>query len=327
MLALMRRVVFNRWMPGAAAAGSLGACSGPPDQAPRIAPLAAAPSFGDARSRIQASIARDAADPMIEPAALPRLYDHGKPVERAVVLYHGFTNCPQQFDELARMLYDRGANVYVPRLPLHGHKDRLTRALANLTVTKLLRCAQETYGEARGLGESVAVMGLSLGGTMALWLAQTQPVDGVVPISPFLMSIAIPRWFGNIAMRALDAIPDMYWWWDPRIKAASLPPYAYPGFPTHALAKIVFLGDVVLDESRDVTPLARTCTFVVNANDSAVNDRVTAGLFARWTRRGARYRYDILRDLGEPRHDIIDPTTFPQARALVYPALERLALK
>lgn len=326
MLAFMQRVVFNRLMLGAAAAGSLAACSAPPDPAPRMAPLGAVPSFEDARSRIQASIARDAADARIERAALPRLYDHGKRVGRAVLLLHGFTNCPQQFDELARMLHARGANVYVPRLPLHGHKNRLTRALANLTVTDLVRCAQETYGDARGLGESVAVMGLSLGGTMALWLAQTQPVDVVVPISPFLMPIAIPRWFGNIAMRALDAIPDMYWWWDPRIKAASLPPYAYPGFPTHALAKIVFLGDVVFQDAQRAAPLARKCTFVINANESAVNDTVTAGLFARWNQYGTRYRYDILRDLGEPRHDIIDPTTFPQARALVYPTLERLAL-
>jgi len=302
VLAFVRRVAFDR------------------------GPLGAAPSFEEARGRIRASIARDAADPRIERAALPRLYDHGKRAGRAVVLLHGFTNCPQQFDELARMLHAGGANVYVPRLPLHGYEDRLTRALANLTVTDLLHCAQETYADARGLGDSVAVMGLSLGGTMALWLAQTQPVDVVVPISPFLMPIAMPRWLGNAAMRVLDAVPDMYCWWDPRVKAASLPPYAYPGFPTHALAKIIFLGDVVMEEARDAAPLARSCTFVVNANESAVNDSVTAGLFARWAQRGAQYRYDTLRDLGEPRHDIIDPTTFPQARTLVYPTLERLAL-
>jgi hypothetical protein len=30
--------------------------------------------------------------------------------------------------------------------------------------------------------------------------------------------------------------------------------------------------------------------------------------------------------LGVPRHDIIDPTTFPEARTLVYPRLAELAL-
>lgn len=301
--------------------------------APRAAyetPFAAAdepaPTFEQAQRAVREIIAHDAADPLLTPTALPRFYEHGAPVERAVVLFHGFTNSPQQFDEFARELYARGCNVYVPRISLHGYKDRLTEALARLTIADLQSCAFEAYQLARGLGKRVAVLGLSLGGTMALWLAQTQPVDAAIPVSPFLMPIGFPRWFGMLAMHALAILPNMYWWWDPRVKEKSLPIYAYPGFPTHALAQIIFFGSQVFTLAQKDAPRARQCILVTNANESAVNDSVARELFALWKSHGAKYREIVLSGLGKPRHDIIDPTTFPLARTLVYPKLDALIL-
>ena len=285
-----------------------------------------APTFDEASRAIRGAIAHDAADPQLTPTALPRFYEHGESVEHAVVLLHGFTNSPQQFDELARGFFARGCNVYVPRIPLHGRKNRLTEALEKLTIDDLQGCTYESYQLARGLGKHVTVLGLSIGGTMALWLAQTQSVDLAIPIAPFLMPIGFPRWLGMMAMHALAILPNMYWWWDPRVKEKSLPVYAYPGFPTHALAQIVFLGADVFALAGKAVPAARQCILVTNANESAVNDGVAHELFAIWKQHGARYRQVVLRDLGKPRHDIIDPTTFPQARTLVYPILESLVL-
>jgi hypothetical protein len=65
---------------------------------------------------------------------------------------------------------------------------------------------------------------------------------------------------------------------------------------------------------------------VTNARESAVNNAVALLLLDGWVAGGAPYAHVELRDLGEPRHDIIDPTTFPQARTLVYPALESIVL-
>jgi carboxylesterase len=284
------------------------------------------PSFAQASASIRAVIARDAGDPLLEKAALPRFYEHGKAVENAVVLFHGFTNCPQQFDELARQFHDRGCNVYVPRIPYHGHKDRLTRDLAKLTVPELQASATEAYGFARGLGKRVTALGLSLGGSMALYLAQTQPIDLAVPVSPFLMPIGIPDGLGLLAMQLLNFWPDMYWWWDPRVKENCLPVYAYPGYPTHALAECVFLGNSVIELAPKDKPLGRRCTLVTNRNESAVNNNVARKLFKRWQSEGADYGEVVLTGLGVPRHDIIDPTTFPQARTLVYPKLEKIVL-
>jgi dienelactone hydrolase len=282
--------------------------------------------FAQARAGIGALIARDASDPLLAATALPRLYEHGAAVEQAVILFHGFTNCPQQCDELARRFYERGCNVYVPRIPRHGHKDRLTRDLAKLSVSELQASANEAFVFARGLGARVTALGISLGGSLALWLAQTQPLDLAAPISPFLMPIAIPEAIGIPLMRLLDFLPDMYSWWDPRVKERCLPEYAYPGFPTHGLTQCIFLGDSVIEHAAKSMPLAKRCTLVTNEGESAVNNGVARSLFARWRRGGAEYGELVLSGLGPPRHDIIDPTTFPAARTLVYPKLEALVL-
>ena len=91
-----------------------------PARAQSAAPAGAAPapSFHESRDGILATIERCRSDASLESAALPRFYEHGAAVDDAVVLFHGFTNCPQQFDELAREFYARGCNVYVPLIPV-----------------------------------------------------------------------------------------------------------------------------------------------------------------------------------------------------------------
>jgi hypothetical protein len=239
------------------------------------------------------------------------------------VLFHGLTNCPQQFDEFAQLLHARGDNVYVPRLPHHGHKNRLTKAPGRITTAEIEAAATEAAVHARGLGERVACSGISLGATMALWLAQTGGVENAVGIAPFLMPSILPRGPGMLVMRLLQALPNRFLWWDPRIKERQLPVYAYPGFWTHCLAQSVFAGETIFTAAAQAAPLAGTCTTIVNAQDPAVNNRLARDLVALWQRRGAAYGYTVWNGLGK-RHDIIDPSTFPAARTAVYPHLAAL---
>jgi len=295
-----------------------------PHSAAANVPDVPAPSFAEAVAAIDAAIARDRADPRVAETALPRLYHHGRPTDQSVVLFHGFTNCPQQFDELARGFHARGCNVYVPRIPFHGYVDRLTRALDGLDGTILAQTATGAYRLARGLGAKVSALGLSLGGSMALYLALTQPIHHAIPIAPFLMPIGIPEWAGMPLMTAVSRCPDIYLWWDPRAGKDALPLYAYPGFPTHALAQCIFFAEPIVHSH--APPLARHCTLVSNAHETAVNNTLAAGVIDRWNAAGATYGRVLLADLGEPRHDIIDPTTFPDAPTLVYPRLEAIVL-
>src|SRR5579862_8409925 len=109
-------------------------------------------------------------DSIADPGARSILLTHGERRKRAVVLLHGFTDSPRQFEALAHILYTDGDNVYVPRLPRHGVLGGDARTLAPLTAKELQECADSTIDIAAELGDSVIVVGLSLGGTMAAWI-------------------------------------------------------------------------------------------------------------------------------------------------------------
>jgi hypothetical protein len=100
----MNRRKFVSVVGASVAGGAVAACS-KQGEAPAL-PTPPSPLTYDASVRaIRAIIAQDAADATLEHDALPRLYVHGAAVANAVILFHGFTNCPQQFDLLARRFY------------------------------------------------------------------------------------------------------------------------------------------------------------------------------------------------------------------------------
>ena len=118
----------------------------------------------------------------------------------------------------------------------------------------------------------------------------------------------------------------MYFWWDFHIKERCLPHYAYPGYPTHALARLVLFGDVVFAEAERTKPRARRCVLVLSDQDNGIDNGSARHMTALWNAHGANYTELLLTGLG-PRHDIIDPTTYPNGRTAVYPKLEALVLE
>ncbi len=320
--ATMQRARFATLLAASVTALPFAGCTRDDDSQP----AGEASSFTQALAEVAGVVAADTADASVSVPGRTRFFGHGRKTARAVLIFHGFTNCPQQFDEFARRLHARGCNVYVPRIPHHGKKNRLTTDLANQRVDELVAFADRSYAIARELGDELSVVGLSLGGTLSTYLAQTKPVDVVVPVAPFLQPFGYSRRKGDAVMRVAQALPDAYWWWDIRLLEGTKPDYAYPGYPSHALAQIVFLGDTVFAAAANAKPLARRCVMVSNAGDNGIDNAVSRELLGSWQRSGAAYEGFTFSDLGPPRHDIIDPTTFSAARTLVYPKLERLAM-
>ncbi|GAC1409622.1 MAG: hypothetical protein NVSMB64_18440 [Candidatus Velthaea sp.] len=263
--------------------------------------------------------ARERADSTIDPVCLPQLHHHGARAERAVVFYHGFTNCPAQFGEIARAAYERGANVYVPRLPKHGYADKETTALATLRADELEIAALDAVKLAAGLGSRVDVLGLSVGGTLAAWLAQTCALGTAVAVAPFFSIKAVAPPFEPLLEGTLGVLPDFELWWNPKLKAAQGPAHGYPRFATHALAESMKIGDRAIALAKQHAPQAQRAILVTNPEDPAVNNAAARRLWELWQPHGADAR-EIVLDAGK-RHDIIEPQTFPEARTLVYPAL------
>ncbi len=284
-----------------------------------------ASEYADALKRARAFMALD--DDSIMPRARTKLLDHGARTSLAVVLFHGITNNPVQYELLAPMVHEKGANIFVPRMPEHGDRDRMTDRLAGLTAETLLASANEAVDIAFGLGEAVAVLGISMGGSLAAYFAQYRSVRIAVPVAPDFALLQLPYGVSRLFASIFRMLPNVFFWWDPRTRGAQRPLTAYPRCPTHALMQTLRVGDDVHAAAKTRKPLAARIITIVNRCDGAVNNEVTAEVCAEWTSwNGVESRYVELRNLPE-NHDIIDPQN-PLARTqLVYPKLlEALSL-
>ena len=249
------------------------------------------------------------------------LHDGVRP--KAVVLFHGLSASPTQFERFARELYDHGHNVIVPRLPRHGHTDRMSAALEKMNAGELRQIATDSVELAHGVGDKVVVAGFSLGGLLAIWSAQHLDVERAVTIAPFLGVSWIPHsWMAGLS-RMLLALPNRFAWWDPILRERQMPAHGYPRYATHALAEALKLSREVFEHA-DKPISANMLVFVTNSSEAAVNNR-TIGKLEKRLRRFAQSKLRLVK-LGDLpiSHDIIEPLRHPEVANKVFPSLMNL---
>lgn len=298
---------------------------------PPLAPVALrsdpnpAATFEEALARFDALLAEEQGRGDIDPKCLPFQLNHGRKTERAIVLLHGLTACPFQYHELAQLYFDQGYNVLVPRLPRHGLADRTSNALAELTAEELLGIMDPSLDMAAGMGDQVAMLGLSLGGNVAAAAGQLRPgLHLAVPTSP---AIGLRFTWPGITpalTRIVLGLPDMYIWWDPINKAEFQAESGYPGFSLHALGEIWRLGLAVQETALNMPPAADKLLMVTNWGDPAINLANADMLVSEWRRNGgdvSTYRFALLPWLP---HDIISTDAVGANTELTYPILLQL---
>lgn len=248
------------------------------------------------------------------------LMTHGAPVRRMCLLFHGLTASPQQFAGFGALLYERGANVFIPRLPHHGHADRMSTALQRLTASELRAFASESLATARELGDRVTVVGFSVGGLLSAWIAQHHAVARSVSVAPFLGIAWLPPSMTAGAAQGLLRSPNRFYWWDPRLRDELGPPHGYPRFATHAIAQAATLASDLLRDARLHPRSTPDVRIAINARETAVSNPSALQLARRWTRRGPPVVVHRFHGL-PPSHDIIEPLRSPAIVARVYPEL------
>ena len=273
--------------------------------------------------RIAAGL-RDLDGPNVNPLCHTRVYTHGQRVERSLVLLHGFTNCPQQFDTLGRQFFDRGWNIVIPRYPRHGYTDRLNTSIAELRSEHLLAVANRSTDIASGLGERVTVAGLSLGAILAGLLAQTRDgIERAVLIAPMLGLRPIPGPALTAVSTTAKVLPNFYMWWNNELKDKLGPPYGYPRFSTHAYAALFECGRQLVRSARAAAPRARSIAVITNAGEPRLDNRFTYRLIESWRRHGANVESFEFPAVDQLTHDLIDPGNAAQKTDYVYPIVTR----
>ena len=112
------------------------------------------------------------------PIDLPADGRHG------VLLVHGFGDTPQTLQYLATHLHAQGWGVRAPLLPGHG---RTLDEFAATRADEWIDCAREELALLRARYKTVAIVGLSMGGSIATILAaEARDIRALVLLAPYL---------------------------------------------------------------------------------------------------------------------------------------------
>ena len=150
--------------------------------------------------------------------------------ERGALLIHGFTGFPRDMRPVGEALQAAGVTALGVRLP--GHGTQVDDLLRNHWVD-WYQAVLDGYHVLRGLCREVVVIGLSMGGVLALRLAVEQKVLGVATLSaPSVLHLNQLDWRAHNARLIspiMRAVPKDY--------EGDPPPDVYPVFPMVAVAQ------------------------------------------------------------------------------------------
>ena len=195
------------------------------------------------------SVAGSALESMVISPGLS-VMDDGKPFffeggKVGCLLLHGFTGTTSSMKPMGEYLAGKGLTVLGPRLPGHGTN---VKDMGRWSRNDWTRTVELALSELQELCDSVFVSGLSMGGTLTLYLSERFPDDiaGVMPI-------CTPVFMKNPALKLVPALKYLIGSFpgpgndlkDPGVKEV-----AYEKLSVKALHELIKLMKLV-DESLD----------------------------------------------------------------------------
>jgi carboxylesterase len=164
-----------------------------------------------------------------------------------VLLLHGFTGSPASMRPWAEHLAGLGFAVEVPRLPGHG---TTWQDMVGTRWSDWAGEAERAYDELAGRCDAVVVGGLSMGGTLALHLAEQHPeVAGLVLVNAAVASTNKQLWFLPLLKWVVRAAPGL----SNDIKKPGADELAYRRTPLKPMASLVAAWKTVREDLPRVT--------------------------------------------------------------------------
>jgi pimeloyl-ACP methyl ester carboxylesterase len=193
-----------------------------------------------------------------------------------------------------------------------------------LTVEELVKNGDHIVGIAHGLGEQVTVLGFSLGGLVAAWLAHRCPdlAHVIIVAAPFGLQ-AVPTNLAALYANILPWLPPFFRWWDPEKKAArDAPSHAHAGYWSHTVAAILRFGLLTRANAAQHQPVAPAITVITNPRDAVVRNELAQEVVAKWQQHGyANIQTVELPERWGVTHDFMDLSWPNQKPKQVYPLL------
>ena len=185
----------------------------------------------------------------LQPQCQPKRYAAQGELKGVVVLFHGYSACPQQYWELAPELAAKGFEVYLPLLPGAGRKKILDGNKVTDDVSELPRL--KNWSEYLKLADEMTVMaaatsgvrrvvgGLSLGGAVATYAALSPKHRGVwtrsLMMAPMYYALEGSKEVLLESMARLPFVDNIGYGWGPGCKKDSS---TAPQFPWNSSAHV-----------------------------------------------------------------------------------------
>jgi carboxylesterase len=164
-----------------------------------------------------------------------------------VLLVHGFTGSPASMRPWAEHLAGLGHAVEVPRLPGHG---TTWQEMVGTRWEEWAAEAERAYAELAARADVLVVGGLSMGGTLALHLAERHPeIAGLVLVNPAVASTNRQLWFLPLLKRVVRTAPGL----SNDIRKPDADEMAYARTPLKPMASLVAAWKTVRRDLPKVT--------------------------------------------------------------------------
>lgn len=162
------------------------------------------------------------------------------------LLIHGFTGTTSSMKPMGEYLAGKGVTVLGPRLPGHGTD---VKDMARWTRGDWISTVETALDELSSICEKVFVAGLSMGGTLTLYLGEnhSDELSGIAPISAAASRLA-PSFLETQALKVLPVLKRVLKTFPGPggdIKDPSVTEVAYEKLSTEALHELVKLIEEV----------------------------------------------------------------------------------
>ncbi len=178
-------------------------------------------------------------------------------------MLHGFTSSPFEMRELGERLYHQDFTVHIPLLPGHGTNP------ANLRKNNWydwFATAKNELFQLRKRCKKVYVIGLSMGGTLALHLAAHYEINGVAALAPGLY---LKNKFAILSHLLKPVVRYSRKYSGPDIKA-DVKTITYSKIPVRAISELLKLFKHVKHDLKDIyTPLL----IIYSSDDHVINGK------------------------------------------------------
>jgi len=172
-----------------------------------------------------------------------------------LVFSHGYLAAPEEIHTLASYLFEKGINVYVPRLRGHGTDPK---ALLSIKARDWERDFERAFTAMRQVCSKVFIGGFSTGGLLALLHAGQYKVDGVIVLNSALklhdlrVSYVVPSLqFFNEMITALNAKGIMEWIDNTQTENPTVNYLKHPLASVYQLEKVMSKTRLLLDKVID----------------------------------------------------------------------------